>query len=101
MTTTERPEDQTAQRPRARRSRWRVVAVIYRYLLATVAVAALVVGALALRDNADEQRTQSRCSQALAYAATKSPDARTRGARPKERKEGFRTVDLRGGACPK
>jgi hypothetical protein len=47
---------------------WRLV-VAFGYLLATVAVVALVVGALALRDAADEQRTQTTCQQASAYAA--------------------------------
>ena len=54
----------------SRRSRlaWRV-AVVFGYLLAVVAVVALVLGALAVRDVADEQHTQTKCQQASAYAA--------------------------------
>jgi hypothetical protein len=47
--------------------RW--LAIGFGYLLATVAVVALVLGAFALRDTADEQHIQTKCAQASAYAA--------------------------------
>jgi hypothetical protein len=55
-----------ARRPN-RVVRW--LAIGFGYLLATVAVVALVLAAFALRDNADEQHTQTKCAQASAYAA--------------------------------
>jgi hypothetical protein len=66
-----RMSNATTRRRRRTTRRWpHIAAIVYRYILATVAVAALVAGALALRDNTDEQRTQTRCVQALAYATT-------------------------------
>jgi hypothetical protein len=45
------------------------VLAVYKYLLATVAVAALVVGAVALRDSAGEAHQQTKCDQSIAFSS--------------------------------
>jgi hypothetical protein len=56
------------ERPRATGRLARRIAIAYGLALATIAVAALVAGALALRDSAQEQHRQTQCARASALA---------------------------------